>query len=85
MFHDDYVNLCEDITPNFGDKNNWYHDNTLYHTSFLTREFLTKNNVILYPIHPTFLFPQLKIKLKGRHFNTTEVIETESQGTVNMC
>jgi hypothetical protein len=35
------------------------------------------------PHHPTsftwspatFLFPQLKIKLKGRHFDTTEVME----------
>jgi hypothetical protein len=25
------------------------------------------------PTHPTYLFPQLKINLKGRHFDTTEV------------
>jgi hypothetical protein len=29
------------------------------------------------------LFPQLKIKLKGRHFDTIEVIEAESQVVLN--
>jgi hypothetical protein len=29
------------------------------------------------------LFPRLKIKLKGRHFDTIEVIEAESQEVVN--
>jgi hypothetical protein len=29
------------------------------------------------------LFPQLKIKPKGRHFDTTEVIEVESQVVLN--
>jgi hypothetical protein len=29
------------------------------------------------------LFPQLKIKLKGRHFDTTEVLEAESQAVLN--
>jgi hypothetical protein len=34
---------------------------------------------------PTYfsLFPQLKIKLKGRHFDVTEVIEAESQAVLN--
>jgi hypothetical protein len=31
------------------------------------------------PIHPTFLFLRLKIKLKGRHFDTAGVIEAELQ------
>jgi hypothetical protein len=35
------------------------------------------------PPHPTFLFPQLKIKLKGHHFYTIEVNETESQPVLN--
>jgi hypothetical protein len=30
-----------------------------------------------------FLFPQLKIKLKDRQFDTIEVIETESQAVLN--
>jgi hypothetical protein len=29
------------------------------------------------------LFPPLKIRLKGRHFDTTEVIEAESQAVLN--
>jgi hypothetical protein len=32
------------------------------------------------PIHLTFLSFPLKIKQKRRHFDTTEVIEVESQG-----
>jgi hypothetical protein len=36
------------------------------------------------PHSPYFtLFPGLKIKLKGRHFVTNEVIETESQAVLN--
>jgi hypothetical protein len=35
------------------------------------------------PTHPTFLFPRSKIKLKFRHFDTTEVIEAESQVVLN--
>jgi hypothetical protein len=30
-----------------------------------------------------FLFPRLKIKLKGHHFDTIEVIESESQAVLN--
>jgi hypothetical protein len=35
--------------------------------------------------HPLFfsLFSQLKIKLKGFHFDTIEVIEAESQAVLN--
>jgi hypothetical protein len=33
--------------------------------------------------HPTFLFPQLKIRLKGRHFDTIQVMEAESQAVLN--
>jgi hypothetical protein len=33
---------------------------------------LPKSTRLLSPIHSTFLFPELKIKLKGRHFDMTE-------------
>jgi hypothetical protein len=35
--------------------------------------------------HPPYfyLFPRLKVKLKGRHFDITEVIEAESQAVLN--
>jgi hypothetical protein len=29
------------------------------------------------------MFPRLKIKMKGRHFSTTELIEAESQAVLN--
>jgi hypothetical protein len=38
--------------------------------------------VILQPIYIS-LFPQLKIKLKDRHFDAIEVIEAESQVVLN--
>jgi hypothetical protein len=56
--------MCEDFVQPFG-------NNALSHTSFFTREYLTKNNktIALYP--PYFsLVPELKIELKGRHFDT---------------
>jgi hypothetical protein len=61
-----------------------YHDNALPHVSFFTKEFFTKTNMTVVPHPPSFsLFPRLRIKLKGRHFDTTEVIEAESQAMPN--
>jgi hypothetical protein len=73
--------MCKDFAPNFGDKTTGCcnHHNAPSHSLFFTREFLTKNNMTVVPTHPTFLFPQLKIKLKG----TIEVIEAESQAVLN--
>jgi hypothetical protein len=38
------VEMCEDFAPNFGDKRNWllHDDNAQSHTSFCSRECLTK-------------------------------------------
>jgi hypothetical protein len=35
--------------------------------------------------HPLYfsLFPRLKMKLKGRHFDKTQVLEAESQAVLN--
>jgi hypothetical protein len=45
--------------------------------------FYQKRHVILHP--PYFsLLPSLKIKLKGCHFDTIEVIEAESQAVLNI-
>jgi hypothetical protein len=46
-------------------------------------EFLTKNMTVV--PHPLYfsLFPRLKIKLRGCHFDTIEVIEAESQTALN--
>jgi hypothetical protein len=61
-----------------------HHDNAPSHTSFFTREFVTKKNTTFVSHPPNVsLFPRLKIKLKGRHFDTIEMIEAESQAVLN--
>jgi hypothetical protein len=74
------------FAPKFWRQKNWllHHDSAPSHTSFFTREFLTKRYMTVVPHPPYFsLFPRLKIKLKDRHFDTTEVIEAESQAVLN--
>jgi hypothetical protein len=58
----------------------FHHDIASSHTSFFTREFLTKDNmtVVFHPLY--FLFLRLKMRLKGRHFGT---IEAESHAVLN--
>jgi hypothetical protein len=47
-------------------------------------ELLTKNNMTAVPNQPYFpLFSRLKMKPKGRHFETTEVMEAESHAVLN--
>jgi hypothetical protein len=62
-----------------------YHYNAPFHTAFFTTEFpLTKTEMTVVPYPPYFfLFPRLKIKPKGRHFDTIEMIEAESQAVLN--
>jgi len=65
-----------------------HHDNAPAHRSFKVSQFLAKNNMTMIP-HPPyspdlapcdfFLFPKLKLRMKGRRFNTTEEIQEESQ------
>ena len=73
-------------------KNTWLlHRNIApAHAALLTRRFLTDNNITVVP-HPPyspdlapsdFLFPKLKMKLKGRRFQTEE-IQIESQAVLN--
>jgi hypothetical protein len=45
--------------------------------------FDQKRTWLLSPTQPTFLFPRLNLKLKGRHFDTTEAMEAESQAVLN--
>jgi hypothetical protein len=75
------------LRPEIRRQRNWllHHYNAPSHTSFFTTEFVTQNKttVVLQP--PYFsLFPRLKIKLNGRHFDITEVIEAESQAVLNI-
>jgi hypothetical protein len=80
------MKMCEDFASNFLDKRTSCCITTAHHQTlpFFTKEFLTKNNmdVVLHP--PYFsLFIQLKIKLKVSHFDTSKVIEAESQVVPN--
>jgi hypothetical protein len=69
-----------------------HHDNTPSHTSVFTQQFLTKQKMAAIPAHRTpliwhpsdfFLFPYMKLKLKGRRFVTTEEIQAESMGVLD--
>jgi len=65
-----------------------HHDNAPAHTAVLTQQFLAANKIPLIP-HPPyspdlapcdfFLFPKMKLKLKGRWFDTIEYIQAETQ------
>jgi hypothetical protein len=74
------------LRPELWRQKNWllHHDNAPSHISFLPREFLTKPNMTVVS-HPFYfsLTPRLKIKLEGRYFDPTEVIEAESQAVLN--
>jgi hypothetical protein len=60
--------------------------------SLKTKEFVTNNNMVII-LHPPYLpdlapcdltlFPKLKMKLKGRHFETVSDIQRESQGVLD--
>ncbi|PNF42617.1 hypothetical protein B7P43_G01293 [Cryptotermes secundus] len=74
--------------------NDWvlHHDNARPHTAYIVREFLAKNKMAVVP-HPPyspdlapcdfFLFPKMKIKLKGRRFDTVEEIQAETHTVLN--
>ena len=70
----------------------FHHDNAPAHAALLTRWFLTDNKISVVPYPPYspylapsdyFLFPKLKMKLKGRRFQTLEEIQAESQAVLN--
>jgi hypothetical protein len=65
-----------------------HRDNAPSHTSVLTQQFLAKSELVVIPHPPNppdlapcdFLpFPKMKLKLKGRRFDSIEEIQTESQ------
>jgi hypothetical protein len=65
-----------------------HHDNALIHRSFIVSQCLAQNNMTAVP-HPPyspnlapcdfFLFPNLKLWMKGWRFDTTEETQEESQ------
>jgi predicted NAD-dependent protein-ADP-ribosyltransferase YbiA (DUF1768 family) len=62
-----------------------HHDNATSHTSILTQQCLAKNKMFVIPHSPHLApsdfsrFPKMKLKLKGRRFDTIEQIQVESQ------
>jgi hypothetical protein len=72
-FYGDCVEMWEESTTNFGDKGTRCCITTTHHLlypSFITRQFLTKNNKTVVPHAPQFsLFLWIKIKLKGLRFD----------------
>jgi transposase len=63
-----------------------------HHTSLKTTEFVANNNMVIVP-HPPYrpdlapcdftLFPKLKMKLKGRRFETVSNIQREWQAVLD--
>jgi len=85
MFCGDCVKACEDVAPNFGENRPGCFTMTL---PSYTQQFLAKNKIAVIPHTPYspdlapcdfFLFPKMKLKLKGRRFDTIEEIHAESQ------
>jgi transposase len=80
--------------PELWRKQTWtlYDDNAPSHTSVFTQQFLAKHKMAVIfqtPYSPDlapcdfFLFPDMKLKLKGRRFDTTEEIQGESKRVLN--
>jgi hypothetical protein len=93
IFYGACVKMCEDFEPNFSDKRTGCWIMTMHRLTlpFSPGNFWPKTTWLLSPTHHThlpctlvtFLFPWLKIKLKGRHFGTTEVNKAESYVVLN--
>jgi hypothetical protein len=84
--------MREKIQHKYLDKwhNSWalHHDNALAHTSLVVRQFLASMKTTFIP-HPRysldlapcdfFLFPKMKLKIKGQRSDSTEEIQTKLQ------
>jgi len=82
--------------PDKWKKNNWFlrHDNAPARLSLAVRQFLTSRNIRVNPCPPLpnspdlapcdfFLFSKMKLRLKGRRFDTTEEIHAETQEVID--
>lgn len=85
-----YLSVLKRLREDLWDNKSWFlhHDNAPAHTSRLVRDYLTKNNVNIVPQAPYspdmapcdfFLFPKLKLPLRGKHFQSIEVIKENSK------
>jgi hypothetical protein len=82
-FYGDCVNMGEYFTTNFSDKRTGCCFTTTLRLTFLFHEgiFYQKRH----DVTPTLLFfvSPIEDKAKGRHFDTIEVIDAESQAVLN--
>jgi hypothetical protein len=78
--------MCEDFTPNFGNKRTGCYITATHHLTFLFHQiiFYQKQHECYPPPILIFSVSRLKIKLKCRYFNTIEVNEAESQAVLNI-
>lgn len=78
------------LRPKLWINKSWFlhHDNAPIHTAHSTCDYLTKHNVHVIPQAPYspdmapcdfFLFPKLKLPLRGKHFETIEAIKENSK------
>lgn len=78
------------LRPKLWINKSWFlhHDNAPIHTAHSTCDYLTKHNVHVIPLAPYspdmapcdfFLFPKLKLPLRGKHFETIEAIKENSK------
>ena len=75
---------CEDIVPNFGENRPGFFTMTTHRLTLPSSPtgFWRKTKLLLSPdLAPCdfFLFPKMKLKLKGRRFDTSEEIQAETQ------
>jgi len=94
---DFYCNVLRHLRegPELWRVGNWllHDDNAPSHRALVTHEFLAHNSTITL-LHPPyspdlapcdfFLFPEMKLQLKGRHFDRVEEIQQESQNILGM-
>jgi transposase len=87
--------MCDEKDRNFGATTTGSFITTTRlpaHTSLKNTQFLTNNNMVIVP-HPPYssdlapcdfaLFPKLKMKLKGRRFETVSDIQRKSQAVLD--
>jgi hypothetical protein len=87
-FCGDCVNTCEDVAPTFGENRPGYFTMTMPRLTLpsSSSSFWLNTKWLKSPTHRTpmiwlpvtFLFPKMKLKLKGRRFDTIEDIQAES-------
>jgi hypothetical protein len=85
-FYGGWVKTYEDFVPNFDYKRTGCYFTTTHRLilRFSSRICFTNCNITVFPPVYFSLFPQLKIKLKGRHYYRLEMIEAESKVVLNI-